>query len=82
MSVLDALAISYGAPPEELIAIRDELIAAKRRFEGPGANVWPVEVLALWAVREAARASGRAPRQLGPKPAPRPPIPVPSPRGI
>jgi hypothetical protein len=76
VSALFALAESYGAPPEELAELRAEILDAKQRMEGPAANVWPSEVVALWAAREAAKASGRAPPRYGPKVPPRPPIPM------
>jgi hypothetical protein len=69
-------AVSWGAPPEELEAIRDELLDAKQRLESPAASVWAFEVVALWAAREAAKASGKAPPRLGPKPPPRPPLAI------
>jgi hypothetical protein len=71
-----AMAASWGAPLEELEAIRNELLDSKLRMESPAANVWAFEVVALWAAREAAKASGRAPPRLGPKPPPKPPIAI------
>lgn len=77
MSALFALAESYGAPAEELRELRDEILDAKQRMEDAVATeVWPWEVLALWAVREAAKASGRSHPRYGPKVPPRPPIPL------